>query len=317
MLDRGFGMRGRVSVDLGGSAGYAVAAQPDGRIVVAGAAPAGQGLIRLLEDGTLDASFGEGGIVENPAAGLAIDVGLQSDGRILVLGFDTLSRYRADGSPDTSFGQGGVVQNPLPGQGSSGLAVLASGRILVAGNAPQQGTQFGFAAARFNADGTRDLAFGSDGLVFTYLGANATASAMCVQDDGKILVAGGASSGGAPRFTVIRYTPRGRLDQGFAMDGVASLEVTAYAFDVAVQGDGRILLTGGFGAFKTTRLNTDGTVDQAFGRQGVVVTKVGDVPDETVARAMAVQDDGRILVAGTARYTDRSTDFTVVRYLAS
>ena len=151
---------------LGGTTTAAVAVQPDDRIVVAGddaSAPfngSNISLARLNANGTLDASFGSGGIVVTPLPTQATaDVALQSDGKIVVAGVEgnslALSRYNpTDGSLDTSFGSNGVAT-------TSGVNVMAfkvaaalepDGRIVVAGTLDHS---FGFAVARFLAAGSQ------------------------------------------------------------------------------------------------------------------------------------------------------------------
>lgn len=157
-LDPTFGTGGKVVTDFGGPGGaHAVAILPDGKIVVAGAGLVNPGdnvtdlaLARYNADGTLDQTFGAGGVVFTD---LGRDeswfaVALQSDGKIVVGGGSgfafpssaVLGRFNPDGSPDTSFGTGGVVTTDFGGFGcgdiSAGIQALAlqpsDGKIVVA-----------------------------------------------------------------------------------------------------------------------------------------------------------------------------------------
>jgi len=116
-LDTSFGSGGKVTTDFGGSdAGYSVALQPDGKIVVAGYAGLDFALARYNSDGALDTSFGTGGKVTTDFSGgrdVGYSVALQPDGKIVVAGYAgvdfALARYNSDGALDTSFGSGGKV----------------------------------------------------------------------------------------------------------------------------------------------------------------------------------------------------------------
>jgi uncharacterized delta-60 repeat protein len=173
-LDASFGAGGRVVTDFSGAADVARAAvlQSDGRIVAGGfTTPAGGlanfALARYNANGSLDATFGQGGKVVTDFAGTE-DVGwgavLQGDGRIVLAGRSgndfALARYNANGSLDATFGQGGKVVTDFAGTIDGGLAAALQrdGRIVVAGASVNTGTDF--ALARYNPDGSLDATFG-------------------------------------------------------------------------------------------------------------------------------------------------------------
>jgi uncharacterized delta-60 repeat protein len=183
--DTSFGSNGRAVVPLAGSFGLAgqptaVALQRDGKIVVAASwVEASMGslieairLARLLPDGSLDPSFGVGGIAGGDLREQYVGVpslAIQADGRIVVatsLGTREtfgLARYRADGSLDTTFGTGGLVTTAFPGYDQAAvtdLEVTPSGKLVVAGYAARPSNAEGV-VARYLGDGSLDAAFGA------------------------------------------------------------------------------------------------------------------------------------------------------------
>jgi uncharacterized delta-60 repeat protein len=167
------------------------------------------------------------------------------------------------------------------------------------------------------APGDFDAGFSGDGVVHTDLSGDAPivdeAFGVAVQDDGRI-VAVGTAGGGGGRIAIVRYLPGGALDGTFGGDGKVFTDLTAggdAAYDVALQDDGKIVVVGragvGGGAFALARYRPGGRLDGTFGGDGVVVTDV--TPGIDALRAVAIQDDGRIVAAGRA--DDR---FVVARY---
>ena len=147
-----------------------------GKIVAGGEATSstasGSAVVRYLPDGSLDSSFGNGGVVfstqpgENGFAALA----LQPDDKILGVGRTTpLTRYDVNGSLDTSFGSGGISGASTPG--AEALASQADGKLVVAGGASNS-----FVLARVNLDGSVDPSFGSDGVAATPMGSGGAES---------------------------------------------------------------------------------------------------------------------------------------------
>lgn len=300
----------------------AVAIQADGRIVVVGTVrneyPAWEdfALTRYNKDGSLDSTFGTRGVVVTDLSGgndWAQAVAIQADGRIIAAGRTTgaphhpdtlaLARYDPDGTSDDTFGTGGIVFVEMNRHGAAWtVAVQADGKIVVAGSGNSQVRMFDIAVLRFNANGELDSTFGSDGIVLTDLGGNATARAVAIQPDGKIVVAGQAVYKDSGSFLVARYNTDGTLDPTFAEDGLANsnLEGVGWARGVAIQRDGKIVAAGGTGkdayssSFVVLRYNTNGTFDRTFGRGGQVITAL----DGAIPTAMGLQPDGKIVVAG-------------------
>ena len=331
-----------------GTFGTAVALQSDGKIVAGGQIGFNTGVIRLNANGTLDATFGHGGMVtailggsdgECQVTGLAI----QSDGKIVVgisnfgQGFSPMfivARLNGNGSLDSTFGSGGIVETQIGqfGTADSVLALQADGKIVLAGSG---------AMARYNSNGQLDSTFGSGGITaIPLVGPTATA----LQPDGKILLAAGASvvaytstpgvgltqAGGL----IARYNSNGSPDSSFGVSGQAGSVVVAGA--ISVQSDGvcsstcKILVGGtvvsgldvnngntiGFGV---GRFNSDGTADTTFGQGGAATTSFAPVEPNATAFALALQASGNIIAAGTGAVTFSPSfitqaDFALARY---
>jgi uncharacterized delta-60 repeat protein len=246
---------------------------------------------------------------------VAFAVALQRDGKIVVAGASesgprveiAVARYRANGSLDPTFGLDGVVKTPLGDAyaGAYAAAIQPDGKIVVAGS-----TEFYFALARYNPNGSLDPTFGMGGTVTTAVGGpRDRATAVALQPDGKLVVAGRAGDYEAAVFAVARYKPDGSLDMGFGQGGIvtASLEGYDEGQALAVQADGKLLVAGESGDpigrrpwnFALLRYGPDGQPDPGFGTRspGVTTTPIGS---SSIGRAIAVLPAGRIVVVGEA-----------------
>jgi uncharacterized delta-60 repeat protein len=251
-LDPSFGGDGRVETAIRGhsDAGWAVAVQPDGKLVVAGSSKASADfalsdydivLARYRPDGTLDSAFGSGGtVVTALSAGddEVFAVALQPDGKIVVAGRTSnganldfvVLRYLSNGSLDSAFGGGdGIVTTPV-GSGDDevfGIALQTDGKIVAAGYTASGGNN-NTAVARYLADGSLDTSFGGSGMVTIAQPGDDWASAVAVQADGKLIVAGAASEDGTDLdFAVVRLLSNGSIDSSFAGDGVVTTSFSA------------------------------------------------------------------------------------------
>lgn len=227
-LDDTFGSGGKVTTDFLGREDriFALALQPDGRIVAAGAASrfaieSDFALARYKPNGKLDKSFGTDGKLTtnfNLDNEEALAVALQPDGKIIAAGrthvagasFDSaIARYNSDGTLDSTFGSGGKVTTDFSGgfDIANGVAVQPNGKIIVSGWA-QNGAngKSDFGLARYNSNGSLDSSFGSGGRVVTdFDGGDDTPFAMAVEFDGKIVVAGLTVAAGVASFALARY----------------------------------------------------------------------------------------------------------------
>jgi uncharacterized delta-60 repeat protein len=301
-LDASFGTGGVVNENFQGTIARhnSVAVQPDGKIIVAGTSLSANftndfGLVRYNPNGTLDASFGANGKLYADVGGrndIVPIVLLQPDGKIVLVGHsknaqdrNTISifRFNPDGTPDTSFGTNGLTLSAFTTSGTRGdtpgdAVLQPDGKIVVAGG--WEGTAF--CVGRFNANGTVDTSFGTNGSRCNPGSPTGTGlmNSLAIQPDGKILAAGKF----APSFTtpfdfiVFRFNPNGSQDTSFDGDGYAITDFDSSfdeAYSVHVLADGKILATGRAGIngsaqyhFGLARYNSNGTLDATFDGDG-------------------------------------------------
>jgi competence ComEA-like helix-hairpin-helix protein len=221
-------------ITVGDNYAYAIALQPDGKIVVTGQSDSSLALARYNTDGSLDASFDEDGSLITDFDSLSViglSVVIQPDGKLLLAGFRSgprdlslfIARYNSDGSPDASFGTSGkVIHDFGSGENYGGtLTLQPDGKILLAGQTFILNVGYVFALARYNGDGSLDTSFGLDGNVTTDIEGSfdESISKVIVQPDGKILAAGSSTINDLGDFALVRYNPDGSLDSTFGTDG--------------------------------------------------------------------------------------------------
>ena len=301
---------------------------------------------------TLDPTFGTGGIVRTDFAGnidQANAVVVQSNGQIIAAGSSfsnsktvedfIVARYNADGSLDKRFGKNGKITTDFFRNVDviNAIAIQPDGRIVVAGVAQlggSGGTPRVFALARYRSDGQPDTSFGNGGALTTSFGGNfAAASALMVQPDGKIVVAGTVDfnpdfPNSGLDFALARYNANGTLDGSFGKGGQVVFDFFG-SFDQAnaavLQPDGRIIVAGSASydsfnqdiGFALARFNADGSTDFGFGSGGKQITDFFGAGAN--ANAIVLQADGKFVVAGTASDSGtrpNATDIAVARYNA-
>jgi uncharacterized delta-60 repeat protein len=318
-LDPTFGAAGKVVIDFGSDdeSAYGGALQADGKIVLAGDTRLKPAVVRLKANGALDATFdGDGRKTFSwGAIGRITAAVVAPNGKILLGGFSgpeggniQVARLNANGKLDTTFGTGGIAGVDFGGDDfGQALARQADGRILVAGRS----TLAGAVIARLRATGVLDPDFGGDGRVT--LPGGGSASAVLVQPDRKIVVAGNASGSGA--MTVTRLKPDGTPDGTFGTAGTATIDfgsLADLAAGAALQADGRIVVAGYTQAAEdvaVARLNANGSPDATFGSAGKATVDFGAA---TFGNAVALAPKKRIVVAGQKTGND---DFAVARLL--
>jgi uncharacterized delta-60 repeat protein len=281
------------------------------------------------------------GVAQYPNAGTA------NDGKIVAAGYTlskttgrdfALARYNLNGSLDTTFGTGsrptGIVTTDFFGGLDNGDAVVLQpdGKIIVAGNAynaavPGPNHQE-FALARYNANGTLDGTFGSGGKVTLLVGTEGYANAVALQPDGKIVVAGTAN-GTLPEFAVARFNSNGTPDTTFGPDhsgavltavGVGTSTGENNAQGLAIQPDGKIIAVGWadtnlqYDSWALVRYNADGSADGSFGSGGTVFTHLAAGSGNDHAQAVALQADGKIVVAGVHNLDNPGESIGLARY---
>jgi uncharacterized delta-60 repeat protein len=315
---------------------------PNGRVFAAGYIESDQqssfAVFRFKPDGTLDPAFGQGGVAQFAVPGSSTNIAsclaLTADGSIIVGGhtrpnnsYDedfVLLRFTSTGSLDESFGTDGLVTKNIGFQDHvTALAIDAGQKIVVAGTA-----QFGtgntsqIVLARFVSNGNWDLDFGSNGHTITSIGTDRdVATSVAIQPDGKLVVAGATTFNGWSDVAILRYHTDGLLDTDFGDDGLlaASLSATGdAALKCVIQPDGRIL-TAGYAYNNANRpelalfrCTADGDPDVEFGDAGIVRAPVGSL--SSMAEALAVRPDGKILVGGTTLVTATKYDVALRQF---
>jgi uncharacterized delta-60 repeat protein len=289
-----------------GTSVYALALQPDGKLVLGGdftsLSPNGGGALtrnyiaRLNADGSVDTAF------DPNASSVVFALALQPDGKLVLGGFFTslspngggaiarnyIARLNADGSVDTAF-------NPNANGYVYALALQPDGKLVLGGNFTSLSPNGGAAITRnhivrLNADGSVDTAFDPN--------ANGPVEALALQSDGKLVLGGffttlSPNGGGAfTRHDIARLNADGSVETAF--DPNASDSVLA----LAVEPDGKLLVGGNFTSLSPNgggaitrnhiaRLNADGSLDMAF-----------DPNASNVVWALALQPDGKLVLGG-------------------
>ncbi|NKE73692.1 delta-60 repeat domain-containing protein [Candidatus Manganitrophus noduliformans] len=312
---------------------FAVALQPDGKIIVAGDVDNGNdfdsAMVRYNSNGTLDTTFGNAGKVVSPlgtshdaihAMEIRIDkiivAGFSSDGTSSAI---ALARYNlADGSLDTSFGSGGKVVSSIGIINDSAFSLqIQSNHILIAGFT-FNGVDFDFALARYELNGSLDSTFGTGGKTTTdFDGGNDIARAIAIQADGKIVAAGESVVVSDKDVALARYGANGTLDLSFKMQGQQTLNLesaSAVAQTLAVQADGKIIAGGDSfdgeqNRFTLIRYGSDGQIDASFGEDGILTTFL----DGGNGGKIVIRPDGKIFAAGTL-FQNGDYDFGVILY---
>jgi uncharacterized delta-60 repeat protein len=275
-LDPTFGTGGIVTTYIGSSNSFAnaVAIQSDGKIVVAGTPL----LVRYNSDGSLDTTFGTNGFVTNSGIDRGMDLVIQPDGKIVVVGFSGgglftcfhVARFNSDGSPDATFGTKGIAI-PLTFQDNGAdekayghsIALGPNGKILVAGDFYDGDTHINYILMSLNSDGSLDS--------WNYfpISTEDFLTTMAVQPDGKILLAGTTFPGDfidydGPRIGLVRAyyvtdptdgSTSLQLDPSFGAGGIAVTDFGKVGFvdySAAIQSDGKIVAVGEYGCTTTT-----------------------------------------------------------------
>lgn len=231
------------------------------------------------------------------------------------------------GQLDTTFGDEGKVVTDL-GSGLEevrGIAIQSDGKIVAVGESwPEPDEQPRFAMVRYNKNGTLDTSFGNKGIVITNINGRADANAVAIQPDGKIVVAGQGKMPDVyhPVFALARYNSTGRLDTSFGKNGIVTTDFAdrpeeGSALGVAIQPDGKIVAVGSVGPYiyshdlAVARYNKNGTPDTSFGKKGQYL--YANPTGEAIARAVAFQSDGKLLVAGNVSPGGGNDNFAVLR----
>jgi uncharacterized delta-60 repeat protein len=320
--------------------------QPDGDVVTAGFAndlfaPPGPALTRRLSDGSLDPTFGTGGMVVTPPVAdfdSARRVLLQPDGKMLLVGLTfrsvapfvygiVVARYDADGVLDPTFGTGGVValEDSAAGSFIVADAVLApDGDVVVTGSfwpVDPEATD-DVLLARFTGAGALDATFGVGGVVTTDVGAGDDGAAgVVLEPDGRVVVAGNhtATDGSTADALLARYDAGGVLDASFGMSGLVIADLGSaqdHVWDLLRQPDGKLVVVGAAGPagdldVVLARYDAMGVPDAAFGVAGMATLALSDGDD--VAPAGLLEADGKLVLVGSVGTAAAGVDLAVAR----
>jgi uncharacterized delta-60 repeat protein len=347
-IDSSFGNAGKVTTDFKTSFdwAYAVVLQPDGKIVVGGVTDAGGSrdlaLARYHPDGSLDAGFGDGGLVISGHRPLSADtihgLALQPDGKILAGGTTfpdavvlrpdadfILARYLPDGAADITFGLGGAMTTDFHRESwddARALALHPDGSILLGGSTNggnRPGVLYGadqLSLARYTPAGNLDASFGDGGTVVIDGGSMVEAfRALALRPDGMIVAGGYVDGEHRGNLLVARFDRHGALDPGFGHKGMTVTNFGSRSErleGIALQPDGWIVAAGQVASgndanLAAVRYDPEGHLDPAFGRGGLATFDFQGREDR--AHALALQPNGGIVAVGQSE-----TDFAVVRF---
>lgn len=342
-LDPDFGDQGILQYQVSSSYDmiYDIEIQPDGKILAIGRARVDGSsyyvaICRHLEDGTLDASFGNNGIrTFQPTmnyGNFIMDGKVLDDGKIILGGYvydggsfvvPLIIKLNSDGSNDTSFGENGISVGAFGDITTiEAVDIQSDGKIVLAGYINDK-----LSAIRYTADGQLDTSFGTDGRFIISIPDVflSFAKDMVIQPDGKIVIAGmDVAESGNYQCLAVRLNENGTLDETFANNGMAIVfEGDGHNFinAVALQSDGKILLGGHTWVanipqlqydFMVVRLNADGTIDNSYGTNGFAKARCVE-GGENYILDMVLAEDGIVYATGYTTDFD-GNDIAVVSF---
>lgn len=300
---------------------YASIEQKDGKILIAGRFYNGLNwdfmLARFYADGRLDSSFAQNGfaIIDISSDDRAFSIDLQNDDKIIIAGFVNINnwdfavlRFNSNGLLDNTFGNNGIVINDFDGDIDVAFSIKTqSDSKIIACGWTFSNASWNFAMIRYNSDGSLDQNFGNKGIVITDVdNVYNTSHSIAIQEDGKYVVTGYRYFRERldTDILLVRYNSDGSIDQSFGVNGFVTKDINRnedFAWDVIIQSDERILVTGYTKSDSsknvvTLRFNNNGQIDSTFGDSGVIITSIFGFDEE--GRHLALQNDGKILVTG-------------------
>lgn len=282
-------------------------------------------LSSIAQYGKLDATFGTNGIAllnaDTPVTVYAIsDYDLQSDGKIICVGSGAingksvlfLARFKPNGIIDTSFNKKGYLTYSPPGYNVSGISICiqTDGKFVVCAY------DYSPVFIRFKSNGIVDSTFGANGFVVTDMGPSQDYPVdMKLQTDGKIIagIEGQPALNKQFEFTVVRLNTNGTIDTTFDHDGFANVDLVTgtsghdATTSLALQSNGKIVVAGTCEVnqinhkYGLTRLNSNGSLDQSFGTNGIVTAYYPQSNSQDIINEgndVLIQADDKILLCG-------------------
>ena len=294
----------------------AVAVQQDGKILIGGywedsLTNQSCAIARFLDDGTLDSTFDNDGILTSPYPGTINALIIQPDNKILAgysnySGISRLNIFRVhdDGNPDTTFGSLGLVNIPFifTDVKCYGVTIQPDGKIVATGYGSYGLSSDSIIVVRLYADGTPDSTFNNNGIGTYGITSFAQGRDVTIQPDGKILITG------SPSF-VMRLTSNGSLDSSFSGTGIVQINQPGFytSYSVILLPDEKILFGGDQYIVK---VDSSGNMDTSFGTNGMTNTQ------NVVGTDMTLEPDGKIIFVGSISGIV-GTDIAITRYMAN
>ena len=343
-VDGSFGTSGIVKYRYSSSTtrAFAIGLQSTGAVVVAGWSYPGSNHDFFVGrfDGTTGAVLSATTTAISPVGGISGTdevhaLAIQSDDKIVAVGFAAsgtdddmaVARYTAAGALDNTFSNptGFFIQNINTQDYAQAVAInKTTGDIIVAGTSNSGNALSNFAVLSLTSAGAFNTGFDGDGILIqdVNVGSQDEATAVAIQNDGKILVAGTTQSSNPKNAAVIRISAAGVLDGGFNTTGIAITNYAAFNSNeevnvVAIQNDNKIVLGGGTDGsgsgtfdFMLLRYTSTGTLDPTFGvgLNGKASASVGANINDAAMQLYST----RIYTAGS---TQSSPDVVVAAFI--
>jgi uncharacterized delta-60 repeat protein len=307
-------------------------------------------ITRYLANGTLDTTFGNGGVIfKNYTPGGNTFVNsliIDSSDRILITGVTGvtsvtsvtnsvknmfITRYLTNGTVDTAFSDDGVIiKNYTPRGQTEGFSVAidSSGRVIVTGYSRGTNSVSSMFITRYLTDGTLDTTFGDGGVIFKNYtpGGNTEGFSVAIDSSDRVIVIGYTDDDNVvSSMFITRYLANGTLDTNFnSPDGVIFKNYTpggyTFGLSIAIDSIGRILITGDtvdniVSSMFLTRYLANGTLDPTFNNRDGVIFKNYIPGGDTGGADIAIDSSGRILVTGYTNGADKISSMFITRYL--
>lgn len=321
--DLSFGDNGIVITDIDGydDNAYAVDQAPSGRIIVAGQinnSGSQDFLIAYLEDGTMDSSFGDNGILLTELEGGAINqVFIQEDEKIIT-GNGYVSDYKVirrlpDGSIDNTFGNEGYLSPFLDGEYKKGMALTPEGKILLSG----YNSNDNFILKRFLQNGDLDIEFGVEGVINYAFGdeSNIPRNSIELMEDGSFVIGIKIINTGVTTNIMVKFHEDGSIDSSYGSNGIITVPVEdLFTCSPLVFANGDTMARCQYwdisseGLIQTTiKFHPNGSIDLSFGFDGYLQGYIGEI----------IQANQRILHVGGDVDWEGGFDIELSRYFAN
>lgn len=296
-------------------------------------------LTKYTSDGVLDTTFGTNGFLDlspnwSTVVSFIDDIKPLSNGKLLI-GFDYdetiggggtgnysygLLLLNSDGTIDTTFGVNGITKTRFDYYGNtsnefpSEISIQSDGKIVVAGflNTTTSGfSDWATGLARFNANGTVDSSFGTNGNTVVHIGTkNFPLNLITLPDNKLLLNINGVNTNNIQNTLTIKFDANGLYDNSFGTNGV--LIDAIYGSDMLVQSDGKIIKAGSSNSqFAIIRYNTDSSIDTSFGNSGIISTPIYFY---STIRSINLLQNNKILAGGYS-FNGSNIVTTQVRYV--